>query len=67
MPAKSVLIALPKPDFDPSAVAVSWQLLRAECHRVRFATLAAARRPLGLRALAEGCACLRPALRRAVG
>lgn len=39
MPAKTVLIALPNRDFDPSEVAVSWQLLRAAGHRVRFATL----------------------------
>ena len=36
MPAKTVLIALPNRDFDPSEVAVSWQLLRAAGHRVRF-------------------------------
>ncbi|MFZ3202882.1 MAG: hypothetical protein WA161_03260, partial [Pseudomonas sp.] len=39
MPAKTVLIALPNRDFDPSEVAVSWQLLHAAGHRVRFATL----------------------------
>lgn len=39
MPAKTVLIVLPKRDFDPSEVAISWQLLRAAGHRVRFATL----------------------------
>lgn len=39
MPTKTVLIVLPNRDFDPSEVAVSWQLLRAAGHRVRFATL----------------------------
>lgn len=38
MPAKTVLIVLPSRDFDPSEVAISWQLLRAAGHRVRFAT-----------------------------
>ena len=38
MPSKTVLIPLPNRDFDPSEVAVSWQLLRAAGHRVRFAT-----------------------------
>jgi putative intracellular protease/amidase len=38
MPAKTVLLALPNRDFDPSEVAISWQLLRAAGHRVRFAT-----------------------------
>lgn len=38
MPSKTVLIPLPNRDFDPSEVAISWQLLRAAGHRVRFAT-----------------------------
>ncbi|MDP3816365.1 type 1 glutamine amidotransferase domain-containing protein [Pseudomonas sp.] len=38
MPAKTVLLALPNRDFDPSEVAISWQLLRAAGLRVRFAT-----------------------------
>lgn len=38
MSSKSVLIVLPQRDFDPSEVAISWQLLRAAGHRVRFAT-----------------------------
>jgi len=38
MPAKTVLLALPNRDFDPSEVVISWQLLRAAGHRVRFAT-----------------------------
>lgn len=38
MPAKTVLIVLPSRDFDPSEVAISWQLLCAAGHRVRFAT-----------------------------
>lgn len=38
MPAKTVLIVLPNRDFDPSEVAISWQLLCAAGHRVRFAT-----------------------------
>jgi putative intracellular protease/amidase len=38
MPAKTVLLALPNRDFDPSEVAISWQLLHAAGHRVRFAT-----------------------------
>ncbi|MGB4072524.1 type 1 glutamine amidotransferase domain-containing protein [Pseudomonas sp.] len=38
MRAKTVLIALPNRDFDPSEVAISWQLLRAAGVRVRFAT-----------------------------
>jgi len=38
MSSKNLLIVLPNRDFDPSEVAVSWQLLRAAGHRVRFAT-----------------------------
>ena len=38
MPSTTVLIPLPNRDFDPSEVAISWQLLRAAGHRVRFAT-----------------------------
>ena len=38
MPSKTVLIPLPNRDFDPSEVAISWQLIRAAGHRVRFAT-----------------------------
>jgi putative intracellular protease/amidase len=38
MPSKTVLMPLPSRDFDPSEVAISWQLLRAAGHRVRFAT-----------------------------
>lgn len=38
MPAQTVLIVLPSRDFDPSEVAISWQLLCAAGHRVRFAT-----------------------------
>ena len=38
MLAKTVLIALPNRDFDPSEVAISWQLLRAAGLRVRFAS-----------------------------
>src|SRR6202161_304416 len=34
----TVLILLPEPDFAPAAVAVSWQLLRANGHQVVFAT-----------------------------
>lgn len=36
--AKSVVIALPARDFDPSEVAVSWKIVRAAGYRVRFAT-----------------------------
>ncbi|HLD66255.1 MAG TPA: type 1 glutamine amidotransferase domain-containing protein [Pseudomonas sp.] len=35
---KTVLIPLPNRDFDPSEVALSWQILRAAGLRVRFAT-----------------------------
>lgn len=35
---QTVLIPLPSRDFDPSEVAVSWQILRAAGMRVRFAT-----------------------------
>jgi len=38
MPNKTILIVLPNRDFDPSEVAISWQLLCAAGHRVRFAT-----------------------------
>jgi putative intracellular protease/amidase len=34
----TVLIPIPDRDFDPSEVAVSWQVLRANGHRVVFAT-----------------------------
>ncbi|WP_339462569.1 type 1 glutamine amidotransferase domain-containing protein [Pseudomonas sp. EA_105y_Pfl2_R69] len=36
--AKTVLIALPERDFDPTEVAISWQVLRAAGYRVCFAT-----------------------------
>ena len=36
--ASTVLIVLPARDYDPSEVAVSWQVLRAAGHRVSFAT-----------------------------
>lgn len=36
--ASAVLIALPSRDYDPTEVAVSWQILTAAGHRVRFAT-----------------------------
>jgi putative intracellular protease/amidase len=35
---KTVIIPLPRRDFDPSEAAVSWQLLRGAGHRVVFAT-----------------------------
>lgn len=38
MSAKTVLMPLPSCDFDPSEVAISWQVLRAAGHRVCFAT-----------------------------
>jgi putative intracellular protease/amidase len=34
----TVLIPIPDRDFDPTEVAVSWQVLRAEGHQVAFAT-----------------------------
>src|ERR1700758_1922394 len=34
----SVLIPIPDRDFDPTEVAVSWQVLRANGHQVVFAT-----------------------------
>src|SRR6201993_4085549 len=34
----SVLIPIPDRDFDPTEVAISWQVLRANGHRVVFAT-----------------------------
>src|SRR3984893_6035535 len=34
----TVLIPIPDRDFDPTEVAVSWQVLRADGHRVVFAT-----------------------------
>ena len=34
----TVLIPIPDRDFDPTEVAVSWQVLRANGHRVVFAT-----------------------------
>lgn len=36
--SKTVVIPLPQRDFDPSEVAVSWQVLRRDGHRVVFAT-----------------------------
>lgn len=36
--AKTVVIALPRQDFDPSEVAISWKIVRAAGYRVRFAT-----------------------------
>jgi putative intracellular protease/amidase len=36
--SKTVLIPLPRRDFDPSEAAVSWQVLLREGHRVVFAT-----------------------------
>ena len=38
MPSKTVVVPLPNRDFDPSEVAISWQLVRAAGYRVRFAT-----------------------------
>ncbi len=38
MPAKTVVIPLPSRDFDPSEVALSWQIVRAAGYRVCFAT-----------------------------
>ena len=38
MTASRVLIALPSRDYDPSEVAVSWQVVTAAGHRVAFAT-----------------------------
>ncbi len=38
MPVKTVLITLPDRDFDPTEVAISWQVLRAAGYRVCFAT-----------------------------
>ncbi|WP_137885893.1 type 1 glutamine amidotransferase domain-containing protein [Pseudomonas sp. 2FE] len=38
MPAKTVVIPLPNRDFDPSEVALSWQIVRAAGYRVCFAT-----------------------------
>lgn len=35
---KTVIMPLPARDFDPSEAAVSWQRLRKDGHRVRFAT-----------------------------
>src|ERR1700758_2972016 len=34
----SVLIPIPDRDFDPTEVAISWQVLRANGHRVVFTT-----------------------------
>src|SRR5271169_604538 len=34
----TVLIPIPDRDFDPTEVAISWQVLRANGHRVVFAT-----------------------------
>ncbi len=39
MPKVSVVIPLPRHDFDPSEVAVSWQVLRAAGINVQFATV----------------------------
>ncbi len=36
---RTVVIPLPRRDFDPSEAAVSWQVLRRDGHRVVFATL----------------------------
>jgi putative intracellular protease/amidase len=36
--SRTVVIPLPRRDFDPSEVAVSWQVLRRDGHRVAFAT-----------------------------
>ncbi len=47
MTSCTVLIALPSRDYDPSEVAVSWQVLTAAGHRVAFAT------PDGLPAAAD--------------
>ena len=47
MPVKKVLMPLPDRDFDPSEAALTWQILRAAGHEVRFAT------PKGLRAFAD--------------
>jgi len=38
LPMATVLIPIPDCDFDPTEVAVSWQVLRANGHRVVFAT-----------------------------
>ena len=34
----TVLIPIPDTDFDPTEVAVSWQVLTAQGHTVRFST-----------------------------
>jgi putative intracellular protease/amidase len=47
MVSRTVLIALPSRDYDPSEVAVSWQILTAAAHRLAFAT------PDGLPAAAD--------------
>jgi len=36
--SKTIVMPLPSRDFDPSEVAISWQVLRAAGYRVRFAT-----------------------------
>lgn len=38
MPVHTVVMPLPSRDFDPSEVALSWQIVRAAGYRVRFAT-----------------------------
>lgn len=38
MSHKTILIPIPKRDFDPTEVALSWRILRAAGHRVCFAT-----------------------------
>ena len=51
MASSTVLIALPSRDYDPTEVAVSWQILTTAGHRVAFATpdgLPAAADPLTL-------------------
>jgi putative intracellular protease/amidase len=47
MASRTVLIALPSRDYDPSEVAVSWQILTAAANRLAFAT------PDGLPAAAD--------------
>jgi hypothetical protein len=37
-PVATVLIPIPDTDFDPTEVAVSWQVLTARGHTVRFST-----------------------------
>ena len=47
MPQLNIVIPLPNRDFDPSEVAVTWEILRAAGHTVCFAT------PDGLRSYAD--------------